>query len=87
MNHAPIFMPFDKVSYTGTRFAKELHGDLGIVLTRVQNQPSHYVVDFSKESYVLHESYLMPFQQSPDKKKHTGPEVEPRRKRAKSEEE
>lgn len=73
-----MYRPGDKVSYNGNRH-KELQGDLGVILVRVQNQEDSYVVDFSKESYVMHESLLIPFKST--EKKKNGPDVEKKSRR------
>jgi hypothetical protein len=53
----------DKVSYTGEKFAKDLHGKLGVVCGRVGNTEHGVVVDFGDESYVMDEArHLTPFQ-------------------------
>lgn len=55
-----MYMPFDKVRYTGRRYASILSGKgkIGDVCAQVQNQPGVYVVDFGDESFVLPERSL-----------------------------
>lgn len=70
------YMIGDKVAYTGSRH--KLSGKLGIILSRVLNCPSEYVVEFD-DTYVMHESLLARPQFSQTKEKPT--DAEPRRKK------
>lgn len=80
------FQQGDKVSYSGSKFAKELHGKLGIVCGHVANQEGGIVVDFGEDSYVLDENrHLTRFQGKEkkegeqDDKGKGGPEVTKRK--------
>jgi hypothetical protein len=56
------FMREDKVTYTGSTFAKELHGKLGVVIAPIANSESGYVVNFGgKDDYVMSGDHLTPF--------------------------
>jgi len=58
----PQYMQGDKVSYVGEKLKGDLAGALGIICAPVVNQEGGYVVDFGRDSYVVHESKLSPFQ-------------------------
>lgn len=49
------FQQGDMVTYTGSKFAKELHGALGIVHGFVDKTDHGVVVDFGKDSYIVNE--------------------------------
>lgn len=51
------FMQGDKVSYVGTKHAKELHGKLGYIVGRVQNADHEVCVDFGEDAYVMDERH------------------------------
>jgi hypothetical protein len=53
----------DAVSYTGRKYAKELHGKRGMVVCRVQGSDVGVVVEFgSDDSYLMDEvRHLAPF--------------------------
>lgn len=58
-----IFQVGDKVSYKGSKFSRELHGHLGIVLARIEKTQNGVVVDFGDDAYVMDEVHsLVPFQ-------------------------
>ena len=57
MNKRP-FVPFDNVVYCGEKFRSELRNKVGIVLAKVANSTSGYVVDFDTASYVLPETAI-----------------------------
>jgi hypothetical protein len=69
----------DHVSYVGSRF--KLAGKLGIVISRVLNQPDEMIVDFGDDSFVIHESLLSRPQLSQTREKNS----EPRKKRPENE--
>ena len=52
------FVPFDNVVYCGEKFRSELRNKVGIVLAKVANSTSGYVVDFDTASYVLPETAI-----------------------------
>lgn len=60
--HYSTFRQGDKVSYVGEKLKGELAGSLGIVCAPVINVEGGLVVDFGKDSIVVHESKLVPFQ-------------------------
>jgi hypothetical protein len=63
MNHFRRFQQDDMVTYTGSKFAKELHGALGIVVAHVQGSDNGIVVAFGKDAYILDETkHLTRFQ-------------------------
>jgi hypothetical protein len=88
--HLNRFGQGDKVSYAGEKFAKDLHGKLGIICGRIGGTEHGVVVDFGEDSYVMDEErHLVPFQgklrsETPeggkDEKKRGGVEVHKRRK-------
>jgi hypothetical protein len=71
------------VSYTGSKFAKELNGALGIVDAHVQGSDNGIIVSFGKDAYILDETkHLTRFQgkvrtEGADERK--GPAVEKRK--------
>lgn len=84
------YMPDDKVQYVGSRFAKELAGGQGWVISDVRNDPGLYVVEFGSDSYLLRDTVLAPFQASPKDLKNQnevhGVEIRRNRRRANEEE-
>jgi hypothetical protein len=84
--HFKKFQQDDKVTYKGTRFARELHGKLGVVCSRVQNRPSGVVVDFGDDAYVMDESNLSKFVPSKEQES-KGVEIQVQRRKRSSEDE
>jgi hypothetical protein len=84
-NYSPIYMPDDKVFYTGEKFKQELTRDgkplTGWIHAAVQNEKGAWVVWFPEtkesDSYILHEENMSHYR--PSKAERTGPEVQPRR--------
>lgn len=70
------YMIGDKVSYVGSRH--KLSGKLGIILSRVLNCSSEYVVEFD-DTYVMHESLIARYTGSQTKDKPAN--AEPRQKK------
>lgn len=55
--HFRRFMIGDRVSYFGERFAKDLQGKLGHVISHVHNSDNGVVVEFGdKDAYILDET-------------------------------
>lgn len=59
------YMPDDKVQYVGSKFAKELAGGQGWIISDVRNDPGLYVVEFGSDSYLLRDTVLAPFRAQP----------------------
>lgn len=74
------FMQGDKVSYVGEKLKSDLAGALGVVCSSILNVPGGLVVDFGKDSIVVHEDKLVPFQGHLK-----GPEEETKKKEVKVE--
>lgn len=82
MNHFRRFQQGDMVSYTGSKFAKELNGALGIVDAHVQGSENGIIVSFGKDAYILDETrHLTRFQGKVKTEGHEpkGPAVEKRK--------
>lgn len=87
------FQQGDKVSYSGSKFRKDLSGKLGFITAAVLNQGGVYSVDFPEMKtddrfYVLSERFLQPFRASKkeDHERVSSVEVQHRRKRTTEEE-
>lgn len=97
----PLFLPGDKVFYTGEKFKDRLNGKIGWIHAPVLNNPEAFVVEFpdtrntkdpeDTDDYVMHFSKLTtrrPPQSEKEKdKKQEGPEIQPRRRARRPEEE
>lgn len=64
-----------EVSYVGTKSAHELGDSKGVVLSRVRNCSTEFVVEFGDDAYVVEERDLAPFRGYKNKPKEKGPEV------------
>jgi hypothetical protein len=93
----PKFLPGDAVSYTGSKF-KHLNGKKGWIHWPVQGVSDCFVIEFpdtkdkekreDTDDYVMHANVLSPWHPSEKEKiKQEGPEVQPRRRRKKDDEE
>lgn len=76
----------DPVAYKGRKYAKELHGKRGMVVSRVQNEDAAVVIDFGlDESFLLDENNsLAPFRGKTEEEERTEkkePEVQKKRSR------
>jgi hypothetical protein len=72
------FYQDDKVTYIGSKRAKELGNKQGWVIGQIKNEPGVYVVEFEGESYVMPASSLTKFRAT---SKDSGPEIRQLRKR------
>lgn len=85
MNHFRRFQQGDMVTYTGTKFAKDLQGSLGIVHAFVEGTETGVVVVFGSDAFILDETrHICPFQgevsiRGGETQKPTGPEVQKRK--------
>jgi len=97
MNLDPLFLPGDKVFYTGIKFKGELTSKegkpyVGVIHAGVCNQPGTWVVEFQdtkeQDSFVMSEHVLSKYRPAKTELRHDGPEVQqrPRRKRNPDEE-
>lgn len=68
-------MPDDKVSYVGSKFAKDLGDSQGWIINEVVNDPGLYVVEFGGDSYLIRWNLLMPFRASSGKNEKNSNEV------------
>jgi hypothetical protein len=53
-----LFMPGDKVRYTGGKFSDDIGSKLGEVICLVRAEPNTAVVEFGDDSYVMNFSRL-----------------------------
>lgn len=89
-NLGPLYMPGDKVFYTGTKFKGELTSKegkpyVGLIHATVENQPGYYVVEYpdTKEgdSFVMSEAVISKYRPAKTEHRNDGPEVQQRPKR------
>lgn len=93
----PLYLPGNKVYYTGEKFKDRLHGKTGWIHAPVVNNPEAFVVEFpdtrnnkdpkDTDDYIMHVNVLTPWRPSEKEKKQEGPEIQPRRRRKDAEEE
>lgn len=83
-----MFQVGDKVNYVGSKTFIDDKGNpmslkerLGIICARVQRTEDEYVVDFSDDSFILHEKNLVRFAGYKEGKEPKEPEVTRRRKK------
>lgn len=92
-NHDLILNAGDAVYYTGTKFKQELYTKEGKPLrgwihSRVRGNPRMFVVEFpdcKEPDYIMPLSVLGQWRAA-KVEKHEGPEIQPRRKRAREDE-
>lgn len=97
MNYAPIFMPGDTVSYVGEKYKDKLNGKKGWIHAPVQGNPMAFVVEFpdtrdpkdpeDTDDYVMPARVLTRWRAPKEDKHHAGPEIQPRRRSRRTEEE
>jgi hypothetical protein len=100
---APLYLPGDKVYYTGEKFKDRLHGKPGWICWQVNGNPNAFIVEFpdtrnvkdqaDTDDYIMSVNVLttrkphVAEKDHKDNKKQEGPEIQPRRRRGKPEEE
>jgi hypothetical protein len=96
---SPLFLPGDKIYYTGEKYKDRLNGKPGWIHAPVNGSDTKFVVEFpdtrnskdqeDTDDYVMHASLLSKWrpEKDPKEKKQEGPEIQPRRKRRDQEEE
>lgn len=93
----PHFMPGDRVYYTGKKFQDRLGGKPGWIHAPVNNNLDAFVVEFpdtrntkdptDTDDYVMHYTHLTDRRPPTAEKKQDGPEVQPRRRAKRPDEE
>jgi hypothetical protein len=96
---SPLYLPGDKVYYTGEKYKERLNGKPGWIHAPVVDNPNGFVVEFpdtrnakdqtDSDDYIMSASVLSRWrpEKAPAEKKQDGPEVQPRRGRKHQEEE
>ncbi len=99
MNHAPIYMPGDPVFYVGEKYKERLNGKKGWIHAPVIGNPNAFIVEFpdtrdakdpdDTDDYIMPVRVLSKWRPPREDKheKHSGPEIQPRRRAKRSEEE
>lgn len=72
------FYQDDKVTYVGSRLARQVGNKHGWVVGQVKNEPGVYVVEFEGDSYIVPAADLIRFKATA---KDSGPEIRQHRKR------
>jgi hypothetical protein len=90
--HVNLYMPDDRISYTGNKFREQLRGKLGFITAFINGQPGVYSVDFPEMKtedrfYVFSERQLSPFRTSKKEEIERGKQVEVQRLRKRTTEE
>lgn len=98
----PLYLPGDKVYYTGDKYKEKLHGKPGWVHAQVKDNPYAFIVEFpetrNNKDPQDTDDYIMPYtvidrhrphgaEKEAKEKKHEGPEIQPRRRAKRQEEE